>query len=150
MLVGGGVETFVLPGEVERPVLVEVAVVVQGAELEDGLGAVKTPAGAGDVEAVADQVAEGTLDRASGDRPARRQGGVVAELIEVAGQVAGAGVDGLAFRSAQAGPVGLRGDLGGGAGGLAVQDGDQMAGDPGFGISGAGRVEGVRRLLQSG
>ncbi|GGZ98642.1 hypothetical protein GCM10010303_04370 [Streptomyces purpurascens] len=93
-------------GEVEGPVLVEVAVVVQGAEFEDGFGAGRAPAGAGDVEAVADQVAAGALDRAGGDRPARRQGGVVAELVEVAGEVAGAGVDGLAFRSAQAGPGG--------------------------------------------
>lgn len=58
MLVGGGVETFVLPGEVVAPVLGEVVVVVEGAEFEDGFGAVQAPAGAGDVEAVADQVAQ--------------------------------------------------------------------------------------------
>ena len=54
VLVGRGVETFVLPGEMEGPVGVEVAVVVQGAELEHGFGASQAPAGAGDVEAVAD------------------------------------------------------------------------------------------------
>ena len=40
----------------------------------------------------------------------------------MAGEVADAGVGGLAFGSAQAGSDGLRGDLGCGAGGLAVQD----------------------------
>jgi hypothetical protein len=47
----------VLAGGMEGPVVVEVAVGDQGAELEDGFGAVKAPAGAGDVEAVGDEVA---------------------------------------------------------------------------------------------
>jgi hypothetical protein len=75
VLVRGGVETFVLPGEVVVPVLLEVVVVVQGAEFENGFGAVKAPAGAGDVETVADQVAAGALDRAGGAGPVGREGG---------------------------------------------------------------------------
>ena len=39
---------------VEVPVVLEVSVRDQCAELEDGLGAVEPPAGAGDVEAVGD------------------------------------------------------------------------------------------------
>lgn len=101
-------------GEVVSPVLGEVAVVVESAEFEDGFGAGQAPAGAGDVEPVADQVAAGALDGAGGDRPASRQRGVVAELTQVPGQVAGAGVDGLASGSGKAGPGTLRGDLGGG------------------------------------
>jgi hypothetical protein len=40
--VGGGVETFVLAGDVVSPVL-EVAVVLQCAEFEDGFGAGQAP-----------------------------------------------------------------------------------------------------------
>jgi hypothetical protein len=61
VLVGGGVEEFVLAGEVKRPVGVEVAVVVQGPEFEDGLGALEAPATAGDVESVAHDVAAGAF-----------------------------------------------------------------------------------------
>ena len=48
VLFGGGVEALMLAGEVKRPVGVEVAVVVQGREFEDGLGALEVPATAGD------------------------------------------------------------------------------------------------------
>ena len=96
MLVGGWVEAFVLAREVVSPVGVEVAVVDQGTELEDGFGSFESPAAAGDVEAVADQVAAGTFDRTGGDRPARGECGVVAELGEVAGEVADTGVGALA------------------------------------------------------
>ncbi len=73
----------------------------QDAEFEDR-------SGAGDVEAVADQVAADALDRAGGDRPARCTGCVVAELFEVAGQAADAGVDGLAPGSGRAGRHSVR------------------------------------------
>jgi hypothetical protein len=53
-LLGAGVEALVLAGEVEAPVLVEVAVADDGAEGEDGFGAVQAPSGAADVEAVGD------------------------------------------------------------------------------------------------
>jgi len=53
------VDALVFLGEMELPVAVEVAVGDQGAEFEDGLGALQAPAGAGDVEPVADQVAGG-------------------------------------------------------------------------------------------
>lgn len=45
-----------------------------GAESADGSGAVQAPAGAGDVEAVGDQMACGALDGAAGDRPADSEG----------------------------------------------------------------------------
>lgn len=47
MLFGGGVEAFMLAGEVKRPVDVEVAVVVQSQEFEDALGALEASATAG-------------------------------------------------------------------------------------------------------
>nr|WP_189959024.1 hypothetical protein [Streptomyces alanosinicus] len=50
-------------------------------------------------------------------------------MVEVAGQLADAGVGGLAFGAAQAGPLGLHGGLVGGAGCLAVQDRGEVAGD---------------------
>lgn len=61
-------------GSVEAPVVVEVAVRDQCAELEDGFGAVESPAGAGDVEAIGGQVTAGAFDGAGGDRPAGREG----------------------------------------------------------------------------
>ena len=73
----------------EDPVVVEVSVRDQRAESEDGSGTVKAPAGAGDIETVGDQVTTGAFDRAVGDRPAGREGGVVVKPIEVAGEVAG-------------------------------------------------------------
>lgn len=78
-------------GCVEGPVVLEVAVRDQCAELEDGFGSVESPAAAGDVEAVGDQVAAGAFDGAGGDWPAGCEGGVVVELVEVAGEVAVAG-----------------------------------------------------------
>lgn len=61
---------------------------------------------------------------ASGDRPAGREGGVVVELVEVAGEVAMAGVDVVAAGGGEAFGPGLDGHLGGGA----------------FGVSGEGRA----------
>jgi len=43
------VDALLLPVEVVAPVFVEVAVVADGAELEDGLGAGESAAGAGEV-----------------------------------------------------------------------------------------------------
>jgi hypothetical protein len=75
VLVAALVDASVFLGEVEAPVGREVAVGVQGAELEDRLGAVEAPAGARDDESVANQVAAGALDHAGGDRPAAGQRG---------------------------------------------------------------------------
>jgi hypothetical protein len=47
--------------EVVAPVVVEVAVAEDGTQGEDGFGAVWSPAGSGDVEAVADEVAAGSF-----------------------------------------------------------------------------------------
>jgi hypothetical protein len=52
-------------------VLVEVAVGDDGAQGEDGFGALESPSGSGDVEPVADQVAAYSFDDAGGDGPAR-------------------------------------------------------------------------------
>jgi hypothetical protein len=95
VLVGAGVEALVFAGRVEDPVVLEVVVRDQCAESEDGFGAVEAPAGAGDVEAVGDQVTAGAFDGAGGDRPAGFECGVVVELAEVADEVAVAGGDGV-------------------------------------------------------
>ncbi len=68
--------------EVVAPVVGEVAVAVEGSEFEDGFGAVQAPARAGEVHAVFDEVAAGTLDDAGGDGPAtlERGGGDLARF----------------------------------------------------------------------
>lgn len=60
MLVGRGVKAFVFAGGVVAPVAVEVAAGDHGAQSQDGFGSGQAPAGAGDVEAVGDQVAAGS------------------------------------------------------------------------------------------
>jgi hypothetical protein len=65
-LLGAGVESLVLAGEVVVPVFLEVAVADGGAEAEDGFGAVQARSGAVDVEAVGD---EWTELRAEADIP---------------------------------------------------------------------------------
>src|SRR5438552_10488861 len=57
-------DAMMLLGEVERPVRVEVPVVLQGAEFQDGLGAFDAPPGAGDVETITDQVPACAFDGA--------------------------------------------------------------------------------------
>ena len=143
MLVGGGVETLVLAGGVVAPVGVEVSVGDDGAKSQDGFGSGQAPAGAGDVEPVGDQVASGTLDRAGRDRPPVVERGVVVKLVEVAGQVAVAGVDGLAPGGRQMLPFGPGGHVVGGADGMACEDRGQMVGRPCLGLGGTGFVKGV-------
>lgn len=63
---------------VVAPVGVEVAVVDQCAEFQHCFGAGESPAGAGDVEAVTDQMPAGAFDGAGGGRPTRGQGDSVA------------------------------------------------------------------------
>jgi hypothetical protein len=76
-----------LAGEVVTPVGVEVAVVEQGAELEDGVGSSQPPAGTGDVEAVG-RWRQIPFDHFGRGRPARREGAVVARERRVGGQAA--------------------------------------------------------------
>jgi hypothetical protein len=99
---------LMLAGRVEDPVVLEVSVRDQRTELEDGFGSVESPAGAGDVEAVGDQVSAGAFDGAGGDRPAGCEGGVVVELVEVAGEVAVACGDCLAAGGGKLFGCGLR------------------------------------------
>jgi len=55
------VDAAVFLGQVVAPIFVEVAVADNGAELEDGFGAGKAPAGASDVKAVFDEMSAGAL-----------------------------------------------------------------------------------------
>src|SRR5260370_7801339 len=70
-------DAMMLLGEVERPVRVEVPVVLQGAEFQDSLGAVDAPPGAGDVETIADQVPACAFHHPCRDWPSRGQPQVV-------------------------------------------------------------------------
>lgn len=55
------IDPFVLAGEVEAPVGLEVAVAHDGTELEDGLGSGEPSTGPGDVQPVGDQLAARTV-----------------------------------------------------------------------------------------
>src|SRR5680860_1768283 len=68
--VAGSVDALLFFGEVVVPVAVEVAVAVERAEFEDRFGAGQSPAGAGEVHPVFDEVPAGAFDDAGGDRPA--------------------------------------------------------------------------------
>jgi hypothetical protein len=63
------VDAVVLAARVECPVRLEVSVVEDGAEPEDGFGPGQPSADARDVEAVADQVPARSFDHSGGDRP---------------------------------------------------------------------------------
>jgi len=130
----GAVDTLVLAGEVEVPVAVEVAVGLECAEFEDGLGAGQAPAGAADVEAVADQMPACALDHPGGDRPAAGQRGVVVEELLFGLEVADAVVDPAPPLAGQSGVDGLLVDGGDGLGGVPGQDADRMGGDPRLGV----------------
>ncbi|MFJ9710169.1 hypothetical protein [Streptomyces sp. NPDC101234] len=113
-----------------------------------GFGAGQAPAGAGDVEAVFDQVAVGAFDDSGGDRPAAFQGGVVAQVFGFAGQVVHGLVDALAFGAAQLGGTGGGLECGGGLLHAAGQEGPGVAGDPGLGGGVVGLVQAPGRSPQ--
>src|ERR1700722_16153055 len=114
-VVAVGVVALGFAGAGVGPVGVVVAVGVQGAEFEDGFGGGDSPAGAGDVHAVFDQVAAGAFDDAAGDGPAVGQGGGVVQPGGLGFQVAGGLVRGLALSGRDAGGGGAEGggDVGG-------------------------------------
>src|ERR1700734_384646 len=85
----GRVVALVFAVAVVGPVVVEVAVGVEGAEFEDGFGGAEAPAGAGDVHAVFDQVAAGAFDDAGGDGPAVGQRGRILQPGGFGFEVAG-------------------------------------------------------------
>lgn len=103
----------------------------------------RPPAGAGDVKAVGDPVAAGTLDRAGGDRPPVVERSAVVKLVEVPGQVTLAGVDGLATGGRQVVPLRLGAHLGGDLGGMACEGRGHMVGRPCLGLGDTGFIEGV-------
>jgi hypothetical protein len=76
LLVAAVVVALLVLFAVEGEVVVEVAVAFEGAEPEDGLGAVEAPPGACDLHAVLDEPARGALDEAAGDGPAGVEEGV--------------------------------------------------------------------------
>jgi hypothetical protein len=145
-----GVEPLVLLGQVVAPVVVEVAVADHCAQGEDSFGAVQSPAGSGDVEPVADQVAAGSFDDAGGDGPARGQRLVVAQELVLAGEIADAGVGAGPLGGGQACGLGFGGDLGGGPCAVAGQDRERLGRDPVLGCGVAWRVQGPRGFPPDG
>jgi len=125
------VDSLVFLGKVPDPVLVEVAVADHGAEFENGLGAVEAPAGAGDVEAVLDQMSAGALDDPGGDRPTEGQSGGIVQVGLLVGQVRDGPVDAGRFVVGQVGGVG--GEICQDVIGVAGQDLLSLVAHPGFG-----------------
>src|SRR5215468_10119158 len=134
VLVAAEVVALVFLVDVPVPVGVQVAVGADGAQPQDGLGAVGAPAGAGDAHPVADEVAAGALDHAGGDRPAVRQGPGVVQVGLLVAQVGQGFGDDLGVLAA--GPGRVRGgqvpDPGDDGGDPAVQDVQRLGGDPGL------------------
>lgn len=121
--------------QVVGPVFVEVAAGDEGAQAQGGFGSLQSPAGAGDVHAVLDQVAAGSLDHAGGDRPACLEGLVVGQVGLLAGEVLGRFVGSLAFGAGVAEADGAAADSGRDLARLPLEDLGELAGDPGFGIA---------------
>ena len=122
-----------------------IAVDDDGAELEDGLGAVGGPSGACNPESVFDDVPAGSLDHAGGDGPAAGEGLVVFHVLLVVGEVGDGPVDVGEVEAALAGVgAGFRGDGGEGGGDgfrAAVQDAQELPVGP---LPGRGGVAGVQ------
>src|ERR1035437_7303316 len=116
--------------EVERPVLLEVAVAAQGTEFQDGFCAVESPACARQVEPVFDQVSACAFDDPGRDRPALFAGLRVVEVVPLGEQVVGAAVGATSGAGIEAEGGGLAPDRGGDGAGLTVQDREGFLGDP--------------------
>src|ERR1039457_1928598 len=133
-VVAGEVVLLAVALRVVAYVVAEVAVDDDGAELEDDLGTVEGPPGACNSEPVLDDESAGSLDHAGGDRPAFREGLVVAHVLVVVRQVGDGPVHAGEVEVAGAGVrAGSRGDGGEGGGdgpGAAVQDAEQLAVGP--------------------
>jgi len=125
-----------------------IAVAQDGAQGEDGFGAVEPPSCSCDTEPVADDVPACSLDDAGCDGPARGQGRVVAQVLVFAGQVADARVRAGPLGGGQAGGFGFGGDLGGDPGAVPGQDRQGLDRDPVLGRGIGGGVQGPRGLLQ--
>src|ERR1022692_1389863 len=125
--------------EVPGPVGVEVAVAVDGAELEDGLGAVETPSGSRYVHPVFDNVAAGAFDDPGRDGPAGGERGGVVKVRLLSGEIGCALVGALAFFRRVTVGGGAAPDARGDLRALVFQDLGGLVGDPFLG----GRVAGL-------
>lgn len=74
---------MMLAVRMEIPVVIEATALHEGAELEDGLGALPAPPCVGEVEAVVDERSTGALDDACRDgRTGQQQQVVVHQVLE--------------------------------------------------------------------
>ncbi|MEX2985744.1 hypothetical protein [Streptomyces sp. C36] len=128
-------------GEVVIPVGVEATVADERAKLEDGFGSGESPAGAGDVEPVADQVPARSLDHARRDGPARGERAFVVEEGFLAGQVANADVGAISLLVRQLASGSLLSDALGNLQSTACQNAEGVGGNP---VLGGGITTGVK------
>ena len=133
-----------LAGEVESPVLLEVAIADDRAEGEDGFGPVQAPSRSSNRETIRDQMPARALDDPGRDRPARFQGLVVVQAVVLAGQVADARVGAVPLGCGEPGGLGLGGDLCGGPVAVAGQDREGLDRDPVLGGGIPGGVQAPR------
>src|SRR5664280_876458 len=116
--------------EVERPVVVEVAVAAERPELQDRFRPFQAPPGASEIEPVLDQMAACAFDYAGGDRPSLFERAAVVEVVAFGEQVVRAVVGVLPGASIQAQAGGFAPDRGGDRRGLPAQHGERFLGDP--------------------
>lgn len=105
----------------------------QGAQFEDGLRTGKSPAGAGDVHTVLDEMAAGAFDHAGGDGPALPQGGSIVEVGTLVVQVVGTGVRAVAFLPVEMKSGGLAADTSSDNGSLTGENSPGLLQDPALG-----------------
>ena len=128
--VAGFVDVVVFLVEVVALVVVEVAVGFEGAQFQDRFGAGESPAGAGDVHPVFDEVSAGSLDDAGGDRPPILQGGGVVEVGCFVGQVGGGVISRFAVGLVEAGVGRLAADRACDLGGVSLEHSGCLAVHP--------------------
>ncbi len=134
--------------EVVVEVVAEVAGAVQGAELEDGFGAIQAPSGAGDFQSVLDDPASRTLDETAGHGPSGGEEGGVVQVVLLVLEVVRAVVGAGALGGAVAVGAGAAADPGAHVAVLAGEDLGRLVFDPGAGGGVTGVEEAVRGLPQ--
>jgi len=91
------VVTFILLHFMEEPILIKILTGAQCAQAQHGFSTSQTPAGAGHLHAVFDQMSTGALDDSSRNGKALRKIAIIAQIGRVVDQVAGASIYGFAL-----------------------------------------------------
>src|ERR1019366_623380 len=134
--------------QVEREVLLEVAVGAQGAQLENTFGALESPSGAGQVEPVLDEMPARPFDHPGCDGPALFERSPVVEVVPLGEQVVGAAIGVLPGGWIETEAGGLAPDRGGDCRGVPLEHTERLGGDPVLGCGAALGEERTRRRPQ--